>query len=73
VAVREADRVRAKHSQVSPSLLLYIVIQVNLHIFGPQVVVAANTFCIDPTSKVDIARPASQGSLLLFTDREGDI
>lgn len=40
VAVREADRVRAKHSQV------------NLHIYGPQVIVASNTFCMDPTSKI---------------------
>ena len=40
VAVREAERVRAKHSQV------------NLHIYGPQVIVASNTFCMDPTSKI---------------------
>ena len=40
VAVRETDRVRAKHSQV------------NLHIYGPQVIVASNTFCMDPTSKI---------------------
>ena len=26
--------------------------QVNLHIYGPQVIVAANTFCMDPTSKI---------------------
>ena len=26
--------------------------QVNLHIYGPQVIVASNTFCVDPTSKV---------------------
>jgi hypothetical protein len=32
--------VRAKHAQV------------NLHIFGPQVIVAANTFCVEPTSKI---------------------
>ena len=24
----------------------------NLHIYGPQVIVAANTFCMDPTSKI---------------------
>ena len=26
--------------------------QVNLHIFGPQVIVSASTFCQDPTSKI---------------------
>ena len=40
VAVREAERVRAKHSQV------------NLHIYGPQVIVASNTFCMDQNSKI---------------------
>ena len=40
VAVREAERVRAKHSQV------------NLHIYGPQVIVASNTFCMDHNSKI---------------------
>jgi hypothetical protein len=40
VAARESDRVRAKHAQV------------NLHIFGPQVIVASNTFCGEPTSKI---------------------
>ena len=40
VAARESDRVRAKHAQV------------NLHIFGPQVIVASNTFCVEPTSKI---------------------
>ena len=59
VAVREADRVRAKHGQVSDEELekdhfchLIISFQVNLHIYGPQVIVAANTFCMDPTSKI---------------------
>ena len=26
--------------------------QVNLHIYGPQVIVASNTFCVEPTSKI---------------------
>ena len=33
-------------------LLFIFSFQVNLHIYGPQVIVASNTFCMDPTSKI---------------------
>ena len=42
---------KKKNIDLNFYLKFALISQVNLHIFGPQVIVAANTFCAESTSK----------------------